>query len=69
MTEPEALAWRVARLEAQQEKLERELDALRAEAEAREKGYWRSGVIFLGGLVATLIGIIWANLGTIIPNR
>jgi uncharacterized membrane protein YjjP (DUF1212 family) len=63
------IAWRVQRLETELKEAEREIDALRAEADSRERGYWRAGVIFLGGVVMTLFGIIWTNLGTIFPGR
>jgi hypothetical protein len=63
------LAYRVTRLEAELGKAEGEIDTLRSEAEVRERAYWRAGVIFLGAVVSTLIGIIWTNLGTIFPGR
>jgi hypothetical protein len=69
MTEPETLAWRVARLEADLLRAERKIEELEKEADDRERTYWRSGVVFLGGIVLTLIGVIWANLGTIFPGR
>ena len=78
--EPGALAWRVGRLEdALQARdlkhereitdLEHEVKLLRDKGEARERNLFVAGITFLGGIILTLIGVIWANLGAIFPGR
>ena len=69
MVSNETMIARIQHLEDDLKQAELDIRQLRVEAEARERGYWRAGVIFLGGIATTLIGIIWSNLGTIFPGR
>jgi hypothetical protein len=77
---PEALAWRVARLEAaldaevaRRERecsaLENDMKVLRDKVDTRERNLFIAGITFLGGIILTLIGVLWANLGAIFPGR
>lgn len=66
---PQNIAYRLARMEAEVKNLELELDKLRDEAAVRERGLFKAGIAGLGLVVTTLIGILWANLGTIMPGR
>jgi hypothetical protein len=79
-TSPEAMSWRVERLERQLEtetarlarevtELEKEVRSLRDRAEARERSLFMAGIAFLGSLILGLIGVLWANLGAIFPGR
>ena len=68
-SEFDILAYRITRLEAELEKAEREIEELRDGAADRERNQLKAGVIFLGGLIMTLFGVIWANLGVIFPGR
>jgi hypothetical protein len=65
----EILMWRLTRLEAELTNVEKQVEALKAEIAVRDKGQLKAGVIFLGGLIFTLVGVIWANLGLIMPGR
>jgi hypothetical protein len=79
-TTPEALAWRVERLEraldaeiARRERevaeMENEIRVLREKTESRERSLFIAMNMFLGGTILTLIGVLWANLGAIFPGR
>lgn len=65
----ETLAYRLTRLEAEIKNAEMEIEVLRKEADARERGLFKAGIAGLGLIVTTLLGILWANLGTIMPGR
>lgn len=67
--DPKTLAYRLTRLEAELRNAEGEIDKLRTEADARERGLFKAGIAGLGLVVTTLLGILWANLGTIMPGR
>ena len=72
----DTLGYRMTRLEAELANAEREIEALESQLHAlkddaanRERSQLKAGVIFLGGLIFTLFGVIWANLGQIMPGR
>lgn len=77
---PETIPWRVAALEEalKEQKtlhekevshLETEISKLRERFDARERNMFIAGITFLGGIIFSLIGVIWANLGAIFPGR
>jgi hypothetical protein len=77
---PEALSWRLERLEkaldaeiARRERecadMENEIKVLREKTDVRERNLFIAGITFLGGIILTLIGVLWANLGAIFPGR
>jgi hypothetical protein len=63
------MLYRIDRLEAELSKAEKDIADLRSEADSRERGYYRAGVVFLGGVVLALIGVVWANLGAYLAGR
>lgn len=76
----ESVPWRVARLEdaireqaARHERetasLKDELKAVREKMDSRDRGLQVAGILFLLGIIGTLCGVIWANLGNILPPR
>lgn len=58
-----------ARLEQNEADLERQIKELRDKTDQRERNLFVAGITFLGGIILTLIGVIWANLGAIFPGR
>jgi hypothetical protein len=79
-TTPEAVAWRVERLERALEtetarlarevvELKTEVKTLRERAEVRERNLFMAGIAFLASVILGLIGVLWANLGAIFPGR
>jgi hypothetical protein len=42
---------------------------VRDKTDARERNLFIAGITFLGGIILTLIGVLWANLGAIFPGR
>lgn len=65
----ETLRYRVERLEAELQNTEDDLAALEAKIESRDRNQLIAGVVFLGGIVTTLIGVIWANLSLFIHGK
>jgi hypothetical protein len=45
------------------------MKVLRDKVDARERNLFIAGITFLGGIILTLIGVLWANLGAIFPGR
>jgi hypothetical protein len=66
---PQNLSYRLARMETEMKEAKVEIEKLREEAAVRERNMFKAGIAGLGLVVTTLIGILWANLGTIMPGR
>lgn len=65
MTDPDILAYRLAEAERDIAALRRTIDAIRTEAEDRERSRLKAGIGAMGTLVLTLGAVIWAYRGVI----
>lgn len=55
----EFIKYRIERLEAELEEAERRIAEIERGIVIRERNQLITGIIFLGGLVSTLFGVIW----------
>lgn len=65
---PETLPWRVRKLEDEIAELRAEVKDQREKGDVRERNFFVAGITFLGGIIFSLIAVLWANLGAIFPR-
>lgn len=59
MTDNQVLLYRIERLERELQGAEKRLEEIETGIVTRERNQLITGIIFLGGLVSTLFGVIW----------
>ena len=59
----------IATLEASHATLQERVEKMKADAVTRERNAMRTGLIFLGTMILSLIGVIWANLELIVGGQ
>ena len=58
-----------AELQAKHATLQERVEKMKADAVTRERNAMRTGLIFLGTMILSLIGVIWANLELIVGGQ